>query len=147
MKSFLALVFLACGLTSTASAAFAAGHADRKGMFCIDVNALSARLQDVEDRYDAISPTDSARLYSTWKKLDGSYGDVSPIMTNLSEQYGTKDDFAPEHELEKCDDDTRLAMAKAQARYQVISLGFQHPLSFDQERLGDGPRYFLYMPI
>jgi hypothetical protein len=83
-------------------------------------------------------PTDSARLYSVWKKLDGTYGDVSPMMTNLSEQYGTKNDFAPEHELEKCDDDTRLAMAKAQARYQVISLGFQHPLSFDQSDWGMG---------
>jgi hypothetical protein len=56
LKNLLALIFFMCGLASTASAAFAAGHADRKGMYCIDVNALSARLQGVEDLYDAIPP-------------------------------------------------------------------------------------------
>jgi hypothetical protein len=62
LRSLLALTFIACGLVSAAPAFAANPHTDRRGMFCIDVNALSARLQSVKDGYDSIFPTDTAQL-------------------------------------------------------------------------------------
>lgn len=101
--------------------------ADRVGMFCVDVDAVSALILRSEDRYDAVAPTETSALRSAFSRLDKTYGALSVVLYNARGQYGPSWNFAPQHELERCDDDARFALARAEARYNVVALDYLPP--------------------
>ena len=104
--------------------------ADRSGMFCVDVRALSSRILSAEDSFDAVARARSAARHLMFNELDKTYAALLPLLMDRNGQYGPTDLFAPDHQLKRCDDDTQWALARAIARYNVASLDYTRPTDF-----------------